>query len=245
MAFTSEIDVHRGAWRGRCLWALLTMASFPPLGLEADLRVRLHGQHLARELVLAAVRGYLELPQPDKALALSFHGSSGTGKNFVARLLAENLFRDGLRSNCVQVFIATLHFPHPKYVDQYKVRPAAWAGPHTGLCSPGPRPLGRKAAQASRGCGEEEGPVTRRGIRDTQMRPWTCGGKHRSQTAGLCPCRLHRGGQTQAGPEDPCVHFSFFFNLYIMILIFFHYSWFTVFCQFSAVQQVTQSHIHV
>uniref|UniRef100_A0A8D0XEW1 Torsin-3A n=1 Tax=Sus scrofa TaxID=9823 RepID=A0A8D0XEW1_PIG len=89
-------------------------------GLEADLRVRLHGQHLARELVLAAVRGYLELPQPDKALALSFHGSSGTGKNFVARLLAENLFRDGLRSNCVQVFIATLHFPHPKYVDQYK-----------------------------------------------------------------------------------------------------------------------------
>ncbi|XP_047609886.1 torsin-3A isoform X1 [Phacochoerus africanus] len=43
-----------------------------------------------------------------------------TGKNFVARLLAENLFRDGLRSNCVQVFIATLHFPHPKYVDQYK-----------------------------------------------------------------------------------------------------------------------------
>uniref|UniRef100_A0A8C3WI27 Torsin-3A n=1 Tax=Catagonus wagneri TaxID=51154 RepID=A0A8C3WI27_9CETA len=89
-------------------------------GLEADLRVRLHGQHLARELVLAAARGYLELPQPDKALALSFHGSSGTGKNFVARMLAENLYRDGLRSDCVRVFIATLHFPHPKYVDRDK-----------------------------------------------------------------------------------------------------------------------------
>ncbi|XP_057582310.1 torsin-3A isoform X4 [Hippopotamus amphibius kiboko] len=89
-------------------------------GLEADLRVRLHGQHLARELVLTAARGYLELPRPDKALALSFHGWSGTGKNFVARMLAENLYRDGLRSDCVKVFIATLHFPHPKYEDLYK-----------------------------------------------------------------------------------------------------------------------------
>ncbi|XP_004688194.1 PREDICTED: torsin-3A isoform X1 [Condylura cristata] len=89
-------------------------------GLEADLKGRLHGQHLAGELVLRTVRGYLELPRPDKALVLSFHGWSGTGKNFVARMLAENLYRDGLNSDCVQVFIATLHFPHPKYVDLYK-----------------------------------------------------------------------------------------------------------------------------
>ncbi|XP_045667358.1 torsin-3A [Ursus americanus] len=89
-------------------------------GLESDLSVQLHGQHLARELVLTTVRGYLELPRPDKALALSFHGWSGTGKNFVARLLAENLYRDGLRSDCVKTFIATLHFPHLKYVDLYK-----------------------------------------------------------------------------------------------------------------------------
>ncbi|XP_012299943.2 torsin-3A [Aotus nancymaae] len=89
-------------------------------GLEWDLNVRLHGQHLVRQLVLSTVRGYLETPQPDKALALSFHGWSGTGKNFVARMLAENLYRDGLRSDCVRMFIATIHFPHPKYVDLYK-----------------------------------------------------------------------------------------------------------------------------
>ena len=101
----------------------LTMApSVLPPGLASDLSVRLHGQHLARELVLTAVRGYLEPPQPHKALALSFHGWSGTGKNFVARLLAENLYRDGLRSDCVKVFIATFHFPHLKYVDLYQVR---------------------------------------------------------------------------------------------------------------------------
>nr|XP_003925027.3 torsin-3A [Saimiri boliviensis boliviensis] len=89
-------------------------------GLEWDLNVRLHGQHLVRQLVLSTVRGYLETPQPDKALALSFHGWSGTGKNFVARMLAENLYRDGLRSDCVRMFIATIHFPHSKYVDLYK-----------------------------------------------------------------------------------------------------------------------------
>ncbi|XP_049724395.1 torsin-3A [Elephas maximus indicus] len=89
-------------------------------GLESDLSVRLHGQHLAQELVLRAVRSYIETPQPGKALALSFHGWSGTGKNFVARMLAENLYRDGLRSDCVQVFITMFHFPHPKYVDLYK-----------------------------------------------------------------------------------------------------------------------------
>lgn len=101
-------------------------SSFLPLGLQSDLSVRLHGQHLARELVLTTVRSYLELPRPDKALALSFHGWSGTGKNFVARLLAENLYRDGLRSDCVKVFITMIHFPHPKYVDLYKVSGQCW-----------------------------------------------------------------------------------------------------------------------
>lgn len=116
------------------LCAPLTVASaLPSLGLESDLRVRLHGQHLAQELVPTMVRSYLELPRPDKALALSFHGWSGTGKNFVARMLAENLYRDGLRSDCVKLFIATFHFPHPKDADLYEVRPGS-AGQ---LCGPG------------------------------------------------------------------------------------------------------------
>ncbi|XP_058395965.1 torsin-3A isoform X2 [Diceros bicornis minor] len=118
----------------RRYWALFSCRVWPEnceedeealagtLGLKSDLSVRLHGQHLAGELILRTVRGYLELPRPDKALVLSFHGWSGTGKNFVARMLAENLYRDGLRSDCVKVFIATFHFPHPKFVDLYKER---------------------------------------------------------------------------------------------------------------------------
>lgn len=100
----------------------LTVTSVLLPGLESDLRMRLHGQHLASKLVLNAVRDYLEMPQARKALALSFHGWSGTGKNFVARMLVDNLYRDGMRSDCVKTFISTFHFPHPKYVDMYKVR---------------------------------------------------------------------------------------------------------------------------
>ncbi|XP_015666748.2 torsin-3A [Protobothrops mucrosquamatus] len=91
-------------------------------GLELVLSKRLHGQHLAKEIVLKAVQGFLETPQPKKALTLSFHGWSGTGKNFVARLMAEHLYRDGLKSDCVKIFISGLHFPHPNYLDLYKVQ---------------------------------------------------------------------------------------------------------------------------
>ncbi|XP_070602773.1 torsin-3A [Erythrolamprus reginae] len=90
-------------------------------GLELVLSKRLHGQHLAKKIVLKAVRGFLEKPQPEKALTLSFHGWSGTGKNFVALLMAEHLYRDDLKSDCVKIFISGLHFPHLDYMDLYKV----------------------------------------------------------------------------------------------------------------------------
>ncbi|NWW87644.1 TOR3A protein, partial [Rhynochetos jubatus] len=91
-------------------------------GLEAELSGQLHGQHLAKEVVLQAVQGFLRSPQPEKALVLSFHGWSGTGKNFVARMVASHLYRDGLKSECVRVFISLFHFPHRKYMDSYKAQ---------------------------------------------------------------------------------------------------------------------------
>ncbi|NXX48982.1 TOR3A protein, partial [Tricholaema leucomelas] len=91
-------------------------------GLEADLNRQLHGQHLAKEIVLRAVQRFLQSPQPERALVLSFHGWSGTGKNFVARMMASHLFRDGLKSECVRVFISLFHFPHQNYVDSYKAQ---------------------------------------------------------------------------------------------------------------------------
>ncbi|XP_028817263.1 torsin-3A [Denticeps clupeoides] len=89
-------------------------------GLARELRQKLHGQHLAQAVVLKAVQGFIENPESDKPLTLSFHGWSGTGKNFVARMVADSLYRDGVKSECVRLFIAPFHFPHLRLLDVYK-----------------------------------------------------------------------------------------------------------------------------
>lgn len=91
-------------------------------GLARDLQTKLHGQHLAQSVVLKAIQGFVKNPESNKPLTLSFHGWSGTGKNFVARIIADNLYRDGVKSECVRLFIAPFHFPHARLVDTYKVR---------------------------------------------------------------------------------------------------------------------------
>uniref|UniRef100_A0A663M0V8 Torsin family 3 member A n=1 Tax=Athene cunicularia TaxID=194338 RepID=A0A663M0V8_ATHCN len=117
--FSPLISTHGSSWACK-----LRLSSCPlfPAGLEADLNEQLHGQHLAKEVVVQAVQRFLQSPRPEKALVLSFHGWSGTGKNFVARMVASHLYRDGLKSECVRVFISLLHFPHHKYVDLYKAQ---------------------------------------------------------------------------------------------------------------------------
>ncbi|XP_049581893.1 torsin-3A [Syngnathus scovelli] len=89
-------------------------------GLANDLQSKLHGQHLAQSVVLKAIQGFINNPESNKPLTLSFHGWSGTGKNFVARMVADNLYRDGVKSECVRLFIAPFHFHHASMVDTYK-----------------------------------------------------------------------------------------------------------------------------
>ena len=90
--------------------------------LEADLKSHLVGQHLAQDLVVRAVRGHQNNDKPSKPLVLSFHGWTGSGKNFVSQFVAESLYRRGLTSSYVHLLIATLHFPDPAQSEQYKVR---------------------------------------------------------------------------------------------------------------------------
>eukprot|EP00064_Thunnus_orientalis_P014469 superscaffoldBa00002512_g14514 len=89
-------------------------------GLSRDLQTKLHGQHLVQSVVLKAIQGFINNPESNKPLTLSFHGWSGTGKNFVARIISDNLYRDGVKSECVRLFIAPFHFPHARLVDTYK-----------------------------------------------------------------------------------------------------------------------------
>ncbi|XP_024083294.1 torsin-1A-like isoform X2 [Cimex lectularius] len=46
----------------------------------------------------------------DKALVMSFHGSQGTGKNYVVKILVEHLYKNGLASRYVHYFNGRIHF---------------------------------------------------------------------------------------------------------------------------------------
>lgn len=89
-------------------------------GLQSSLRRRVFGQHLVTETVLKAVAGHLNNKSPSKALALSFNGWTGSGKNFVSKIVAEHIFKRGMESSFVHQIIATHDFPHQSDVEFYK-----------------------------------------------------------------------------------------------------------------------------
>ncbi|KAF0878787.1 TOR1A protein, partial [Crocuta crocuta] len=94
--------------------------------LQRDLDSKLFGQHLAKRVILNAVFGFLSNPKPKKPLTLSLHGWTGTGKNFVSKIIAENIYEGGLNSDYVHLFVATLHFPHASNITLYKARAEFW-----------------------------------------------------------------------------------------------------------------------
>ena len=58
--------------------------------LEELLDQHVFGQHLVRKIVTKALRAHLRKEKPRKALVLSFHGWTGSGKNYVAKFIAES-----------------------------------------------------------------------------------------------------------------------------------------------------------
>ncbi|KAM4611873.1 torsin-1A-like [Polymixia lowei] len=93
--------------------------------LKSDLEDQLFGQHIASHIVLKAVTGFMD-SNAKKPLVLSFHGASGTGKNFVSQLIAKNLFRKGTNSRFFHLFISDLHFPHQSQIGTYKSQLQQW-----------------------------------------------------------------------------------------------------------------------
>uniref|UniRef100_A0A3P9IAN9 AAA+ ATPase domain-containing protein n=1 Tax=Oryzias latipes TaxID=8090 RepID=A0A3P9IAN9_ORYLA len=91
------------------------------LCLKMDLENKLFGQHLASRIILKAVSEFMSNDNPKKPLVLSLHGPSGTGKNFVSQLIAENIYKEGMSSKFVHVFTSTLHFQNPRLLFLYKV----------------------------------------------------------------------------------------------------------------------------
>ncbi|XP_030290716.1 torsin-1A-like [Sparus aurata] len=99
-----------------------TWISFNAEGLKYDLENRLIGQHIAADVILKTVDGFMSNNNPQKPLVLSLHGRTGTGKNFAARLIAENIFSQGMDSKYVHIFTADHHFRHLSDIETYKAQ---------------------------------------------------------------------------------------------------------------------------
>lgn len=68
-----------------------------------------------------ALHGYLNEHDQGKALAFSFHGPPGTGKNFVAKFITEAMFQKGTDSKYFHFFNGRTDFPLKGEVEKYKV----------------------------------------------------------------------------------------------------------------------------
>ena len=79
--------------------------------LENTLQKNVYGQHLVQDIVTKALRGHLNTQTPAKALVLSFHGTTGSGKSFVSQFIAESIFKHGMTSKYVKKFIGGIDFP--------------------------------------------------------------------------------------------------------------------------------------
>ncbi|XP_035040041.1 torsin family 1 isoform X2 [Hippoglossus stenolepis] len=100
--------------------------AFNATGLEADLSSKLFGQHIASRIILKAVTGFMNNDNPKKPLVLSLHGWTGTGKNFISKMIANNIYKEGTNSSFFNFFVSTYHFPHSNQYLNYKAQLQQW-----------------------------------------------------------------------------------------------------------------------
>ena len=89
--------------------------------LDSLLTENLFGQHIVHETVLAALKSHYTITNSKKPLVMSFHGTPGTGKNYVSDFIAKAIFRKGLESSYYHKFVGRMDFPLEHMVNVYKV----------------------------------------------------------------------------------------------------------------------------
>lgn len=90
--------------------------------LKHDLEENVFGQHIVHRHLVSALRShYSHLDTSTKPLVLSFHGTPGTGKNYVADHIAKHLYKHGLNSTFIKKFMGRTDFPMESDVNYYRV----------------------------------------------------------------------------------------------------------------------------
>ncbi|XP_030063713.1 torsin-1A [Microcaecilia unicolor] len=103
--------------------------------LQFDLQNKLFGQHLAKEVILKAMTGFMSNQNTKKPLVLSLHGWTGTGKNFISKIISENIYEKGLNSKYVHLFVSTIHFQHDNLLNLYKDQLQNWIRGNVSACA--------------------------------------------------------------------------------------------------------------
>lgn len=85
------------------------------------MKSKLFGQHIAEFALPKILGGFYRNKNPKKALVLSFHGLTGSGKNYITNIIANSTYVKGTGSSYVHVYSGTKDFPHKEQVPQYMV----------------------------------------------------------------------------------------------------------------------------
>lgn len=81
-------------------------------GLKHDLSQTLFGQHIVQKQLIPALEAHFSGKRNSrKPLVISFHGTPGTGKNFVADQIANKLYAKGSESKFVHKYMGRSDFP--------------------------------------------------------------------------------------------------------------------------------------
>lgn len=107
-------------WKSICIRDCCGDFYYNESNLKENMEQKLFGQPLVQTTVIQALRSHLKTLYPDKAMVLSFHGWTGSGKNYVSQMVAEAMFKNGMKSSSVKLFISTVDFSSASNVDQYK-----------------------------------------------------------------------------------------------------------------------------
>ena len=101
---------------------------------KKDLQSHLYGQHVVQKTVFKAVNSHVMMSNPAKPLVMSFHGWTGGGKNFVARMIVRNIYAKAEKSIFVHVFNSEVHFKDPALLTTYKDQLQRWIHGNVSRC---------------------------------------------------------------------------------------------------------------
>ncbi|XP_022163448.1 torsin-1A-like [Myzus persicae] len=90
--------------------------------LERDMKKSFFGQHIASKIVLSALAGNLHRSRNNKKpLVMSFHGCTGSGKNFLSDLIASRMFTsEKVKKSRYHVIHGRSEFPMQSKINDYK-----------------------------------------------------------------------------------------------------------------------------